>query len=49
MIMPWGGIRFDANGQNQLAAAVVEGLDGSGFRITYPPELMVGPTIWTGS
>jgi branched-chain amino acid transport system substrate-binding protein len=47
MIMPWSGIRFDANGQNQLAAAVVEGLDGNGFRVTYPPELMVGRLIWS--
>jgi branched-chain amino acid transport system substrate-binding protein len=48
MIMPWGGIRFDANGQNQLAAAVVEGLDGSSFRVTYPPELVVGGSVWPG-
>jgi branched-chain amino acid transport system substrate-binding protein len=47
MIMPWSGIRFDANGQNQLAAAVVEGLDSNGFRVTYPPELMVGRLIWS--
>jgi branched-chain amino acid transport system substrate-binding protein len=46
MIMPWSGIRFDANGQNQLAAAVVEGRDANGFRVTYPPELMVGRLIW---
>jgi branched-chain amino acid transport system substrate-binding protein len=48
LIVPWNGIRFDANGQNQLAAAVIEGLDGSRFRVTYPPELAVGASIWSG-
>jgi branched-chain amino acid transport system substrate-binding protein len=47
MIMPWNGIRFNANGQNQLAAGVVEGRDRSGFRVIYPRELAAGPMIWT--
>jgi branched-chain amino acid transport system substrate-binding protein len=46
-IMPWTGIRFDADGQNPLAAAVVEGLDAKGFRVVHPPELAQGPPIWS--
>jgi branched-chain amino acid transport system substrate-binding protein len=48
MIMPWGGLRFDASGQNTLAAGVIEGWD-SGYRVVYPPELATGPIVWTGS
>jgi hypothetical protein len=47
MIMPWDGIRFNAHGQNDLAAAVIEGWDPSGFRLVYPRELSAGPAIWT--
>jgi branched-chain amino acid transport system substrate-binding protein len=45
IIMPWNGISFDANGQNELAAGVVEGWD-SGFRVVYPRELSTGPMVW---
>lgn len=48
MIMPWNGIRFDADGQNRLAAAVVEGAGPAGFRVVYPRELATGPVVWTG-
>jgi branched-chain amino acid transport system substrate-binding protein len=49
MIMPWNGVRFDANGQNLLAAGVVEGWATTGFRVVFPRELAVGPMIWTGT
>ncbi len=38
-IMPWGGIRFGDNGQNPLAAAVMEVWRPSTFRVVYPAEL----------
>jgi branched-chain amino acid transport system substrate-binding protein len=46
MIMPWNGVRFDGNGQNVLAAGVLEGLEESGFRVVYPSELATGPMVW---
>jgi branched-chain amino acid transport system substrate-binding protein len=46
MIMPWNGVRFNSEGQNQLAAGVVEGWD-DGFRVVYPRELAAGPMVWT--
>lgn len=38
-IMPWRGIRFADNGQNELASAVVEQWTGDGIRLVHPPEL----------
>jgi branched-chain amino acid transport system substrate-binding protein len=49
MIMPWIGVRFGANGQNQLAAGVVEGRATTGFRVVFPRELAAGPMIWTAT
>lgn len=45
-VMPWNGIRFDAAGQNELAAAVVEQQTSSGPRIVYPLELAVALPTW---
>lgn len=47
MIMPWNGLRFGADGQNQLAAAVVEEWDDHSFRLVYPTELASGPVRWS--
>jgi branched-chain amino acid transport system substrate-binding protein len=49
IIMPWNGVRFDADGQNQLAAGVVEGREAAGFRVVFPRELATGPMIWTAN
>ncbi len=46
LIMPWNGVRFDTNGQNELAAGVVEGREAEGFRVVFPRELATGPMIW---
>jgi branched-chain amino acid transport system substrate-binding protein len=46
-IMPWNGIRFSDNGQNDLAAGVVEARADSGFRVVYPWELATGPLSWS--
>jgi branched-chain amino acid transport system substrate-binding protein len=45
-IMPWNGLRFDASGQNQLAAAVVEQRAGAGFQVVYPRELATAAASW---
>jgi branched-chain amino acid transport system substrate-binding protein len=48
-IMPWGGIRFDSNGQNVLAAGVVEQRGASGFQVVYPRELASADVAWSGA
>jgi branched-chain amino acid transport system substrate-binding protein len=45
-IMPWNGLRFDANGLNQLAAGVVEQRVPSGFQVVYPNELAAMTLSW---
>jgi branched-chain amino acid transport system substrate-binding protein len=47
-IMPWNGIQFDVNGQNQLAAPVIELWGTGGFRVVFPRELASGPINWIG-
>lgn len=39
MIVPWTGIQFGENGQNELAAAVVTRTDEAGAEVVFPPEL----------
>jgi branched-chain amino acid transport system substrate-binding protein len=38
-IMPWDGVQFDSDGQNLLAAGVVEQWVGNRPQIVYPREL----------
>jgi branched-chain amino acid transport system substrate-binding protein len=45
-IMPWGGIRFDGTGSNQLASSIVEQQTSSGFQVVYPNELAVTKIAW---
>jgi len=45
-IMPWDGIRFDSNGNNQLAASVVEQRAANGFQVIHPVELAAGTLAW---
>jgi branched-chain amino acid transport system substrate-binding protein len=45
-IMPWDGIQFDSDGDNQLGTPVVEQRTGSGFQIVYPNELASAPIAW---
>ena len=45
-IMPWTGIRFDSNGNNQLGDPVVEQRTGSGFQVVDPPELSSAALTW---
>jgi hypothetical protein len=44
--MPWNGVRFGANGQNQLAAAVVEARAPGGYQVVFPRELATVPMVW---
>jgi branched-chain amino acid transport system substrate-binding protein len=46
LVMPWQGIRFGADGQNEAAAAVVEQRNGQEWRVVFPPELASGPVDW---
>ena len=45
-IMPWGGIRFDGTGSNQLASSIIEQQTSSGFQVVYPDELAVTKLVW---
>lgn len=46
LIMPWHGVRFGDDGQNQLAAAVVEQHTAEGPTLVHPPELALAPVAW---
>ncbi|MDI1461414.1 ABC transporter substrate-binding protein [Catellatospora sp. KI3] len=46
MIMPWNGVRFGPDGQNILAAAVVEQWQFRDFRLVYPVELAITAARW---
>lgn len=46
LIMPWPGIEFASNGQNRLAAAVVEQRDENGWSVVHPPELATAEVQW---
>jgi branched-chain amino acid transport system substrate-binding protein len=48
VIMPWDGIRFDANGQNTLASGVIEQHVPTGYQVVYPRELSVAGLSWPG-
>ena len=48
-IMPWNGVRFGANGQNQLAAAVVEARVPGGYQVVFPRELATVPMVWASA
>lgn len=46
LVMPWFGVGFAANGQNELATAVVEQRDGDRWRVVFPPELAAASVSW---
>jgi len=45
-IMPWNGVRFGPDGQNELAAAVVDQQTGKGPVLVYPRELAATDVSW---
>ncbi|MFD0599049.1 ABC transporter substrate-binding protein [Catellatospora coxensis] len=47
LIMPWDGVRFGDDGQNQFAAAVVEQWQDRGYRLVYPIELASTRARWS--
>lgn len=46
LIVPWNGVRFGPDGQNVLAAAVVEQWQDRAYRLVYPVELATGTARW---
>jgi branched-chain amino acid transport system substrate-binding protein len=46
LVMPWRGIQFGANGQNESAAVVAEQRHGQQWQVVFPPELAAGPVDW---
>lgn len=47
LIMPWDGMRFGDDGQNQFAAAVVEQWQDRAYRLVYPIELASARARWS--
>ena len=45
-IMPWKGIRFDAQGQNSLAGGVIEQLAGGEYHVVYPVDVASTRVAW---
>jgi branched-chain amino acid transport system substrate-binding protein len=46
LVMPWLGVEFAANGQNESAAVLVEQRTGQGWQVVFPEELAAGPVAW---
>jgi ABC-type branched-subunit amino acid transport system substrate-binding protein len=46
LVMPWLGVEFAANGQNESAAVLVEQRSGQGWQVVFPRELAAGPVAW---
>jgi branched-chain amino acid transport system substrate-binding protein len=49
IVMPWNGIAFGPDGQNRLAAAVIEQGGGGAFHVVFPAELAATPLRWLNS
>ncbi len=45
-IMPWGGVDFDASGQNAKAAVVLQQIVGGRYLDVYPPSVTSRHAIW---
>jgi branched-chain amino acid transport system substrate-binding protein len=45
-IMPWRGVRFDANGQNVLCTPVVQQVSRGAYRTIWPFDLAVAGAAW---
>jgi branched-chain amino acid transport system substrate-binding protein len=48
LVMPWNGIAWGPDGQNSLAAAVIEQGSDNVFQVVFPPEVASTPLRWTG-
>ena len=45
-IMPWAGIKFDAENQNSLATGVIEQLISGRYRVLFPTDVATTKVIW---
>jgi ABC-type branched-subunit amino acid transport system substrate-binding protein len=45
-IMPWAGIKFDANGQNKRADVVLQQIRGGSYHLVYPASVSTSNAIW---
>jgi branched-chain amino acid transport system substrate-binding protein len=46
LIMPWGGIAFDASGQNTLGSGIIVQVQGGKYVTVWPFELASADVIW---
>ncbi|WP_079504550.1 ABC transporter substrate-binding protein [Mesobacillus jeotgali] len=46
LIMPWRGVRFDSNGQNVLADALLAQIINKEYKIIWPLSVAESPVVW---
>ncbi|MCZ7682879.1 MAG: ABC transporter substrate-binding protein [Sandaracinaceae bacterium] len=46
LIMPWGGVRFDETGQNELARGIIVQIQDREYRTVWPSELATSEVVW---
>lgn len=46
IIMPWGGIKFDAKGQNEKASAMVVQIQKGHYETVWPEPARSAPVVW---
>ncbi len=46
IIMPWGGIKFDAKGQNEKASAMVVQIQKGHYETVWPEAARSAPVVW---
>ena len=46
IIMPWGGVQFDQNGQNTKGRGIMVQIQGSQYVTVWPLELASKPLVW---
>lgn len=45
-VMPWKGVKFDPNGQNELAQGVIEQIVGGQYRVIFPADAATTKVVW---
>jgi branched-chain amino acid transport system substrate-binding protein len=45
-IMPWKGVSFNKNGQNVLAAGVIEQIVKGKYRVIWPRQAATAQVVW---
>ena len=46
VIMPWKGVKFDANGENVLASIVMQQIQKGQYEIVWPAQMATAQPVW---